>query len=190
MNSHSAVPNSDEYIPPNTVYVPTTTYNSGPIVDFSFIRTKFGLLKILQQLFISFGAITFIWGISGVPHLISLPMLIGFFLYIILISTLLPAVHVLMWLYILHKVEHFHKYPWYSIELTVCGVGAALCCLCAFAPLYTFLGSLSALLCFALIFTLITAALFIYNFYLVNQRKNMKLPLQGSEFAMFSANLT
>lgn len=49
MNSHSAVPNSDEYIPPNTVYVPTTTYNSGPIVDFSFIRTKFGLLKILQQ---------------------------------------------------------------------------------------------------------------------------------------------
>lgn len=189
MNSQLPVRNSDEYIPPNTVYVPTTTMNSEYKVDFSFLKTKFGLLKILQQIFICLGATTFIGGVAMIPHLVSLPMIIGFFLYIILLSALLPVVHVLMWLYILHKVEHFHKYPWYSIEFGICGIGALLCCLCAFAPLYTFLGSLSFLLCLALIFTLITAALFIYNLYLVNQRKKMNLPLQGSEFAMFATNL-
>ncbi|XP_043473563.1 uncharacterized protein LOC122505791 [Leptopilina heterotoma] len=116
MNSNLVMPICDDYIPPNTVYVPTTTYNSSSSIDFSFISTRYGSLKLLQQLFICFGTITFIWGVTDLPNVITPTMLIGFFLYLFLISTLLPVVHVLMWFYILHKVEKYSKYPWYAIK--------------------------------------------------------------------------
>lgn len=190
MNSNLVMPICDEYIPPNTVYVPTTTYNSTSSVDFAFMGTRYGSLKLLQQLFICFGTITFIWGVTDLPEVITPTMLIGFFLYLFLISTLLPVVHVLMWFYILHKVEKYSKYPWYAIELTISGIGAAVCLLCSFAPLFTLINTWSILMAFALISTLFAVILFGYNFYLVNQKKKMKIPLQATEFSMFTSNRT
>lgn len=57
MNSNLVMPICDEYIPPNTVYVPTTTYNSTSSVDFAFMGTRYGSLKLLQQVLLFFVSI-------------------------------------------------------------------------------------------------------------------------------------
>ncbi|XP_033230264.1 uncharacterized protein LOC117181551 isoform X3 [Belonocnema kinseyi] len=173
----------------NEVNTPTTSE-----VDFTHMRLRSGVLKLLQQICIlTIATIAFFWyfkeptidycfyNYTDAPshaksyyYYICVTNIVILLCTSVLLFIWLPVVHVFMWVIILHKVEKSTSNYWYAIEYTICILGAIIC---SIASAFLFIGSFVT---FSM-FTLVLALLFIFDICLIRHKQKLNLSFQSEE---------
>ncbi|XP_033230261.1 uncharacterized protein LOC117181551 isoform X2 [Belonocnema kinseyi] len=163
-------------------------------LDFSYLRTTSGILKLLQQIYIVFiAAISYFCSFypayageycyeDDSDHRTCLNER-GIFLYKSAISFILficlPAIHILMWAYVLHKVEKWTNYSWQVIEYTICSSSAIMCFLASTFPLARLHSEMTIESSILSIFILVPDLLFMFDICLLRKKQKMNLQLKA-----------